>query len=271
MKKILYNNSWGFIGFFGGLILSVVFKTWASNIFQYQSPLIIAIIGLIFAAGYYFKLTNDRIQELADKVELTLRYVDENYFDKNSYTGYVYLEMEKLVSQAKKRIMILGTPAVQKGKKELTADHKSRLNYLNTIENTVKKNIQRGFKYIRIEQIPTDCQKMPVAECMKESTLKHCSNIFEFSKSTELNFDRINSDVCVMTIPMQRFGSLMIVDEQTIVIEILGIDNEANPFAKSMLFIEDKGGKLVKHFEGYFEHLQRIAKNFASINDCTIT
>ncbi len=52
----------------------------------------------------------------------------------------------------------------------------------------------------------------------------------------------------------------MIVDQRHIVLEVDGFDSVGMLYPVGFLFIEDRGGKLVRDFVRYFENFERRAR-----------
>lgn len=258
MRNFFSQNTEKFILFVAGVIVSSVISSLLEGFIAWSELfLIIATMLVIVAAIFFFSETNHRVQELADKVETTVYYVEEPYREQEGiqFKGVTYIELKKLIGEAKKEILTLTTSSIDDGKGRITDTHSSRVDYFRTIEKNIELNQESGFKYIRIQQVPRDTENLPVSRFVNTETANHYRRIIEL----ERRLDNQKLNVSIMKMPTQRITSFIIIDRRRIILGVDGIDIANRPYTAGMFVFDDRGGNMVERFIRYFENLERLA------------
>jgi hypothetical protein len=247
-----------FILFSSGVIISaVVSEVLEKSIAWSIASLIVATIIVIVAAVYFFSESARRILTLANRMETTVYYVEELYREHEGirFKGIIFGELKKLVSRAKNEILVLATSTFD-GKAFVTQEHSSREQYFLALEETIVRNQDKDFKYVRIAQIPHENKNLPVINYLGTVTADHCRRTFEIERSSQ----PCQLSLSFMQVPIQKFISFMIIDRRYILLAVDGLDTDGNPYAAGIFVLEDKEGTLVNRFLWYFDNLERLAK-----------
>jgi hypothetical protein len=259
LHKFMSKNVERFILFVSGVIISAIVSSLLENTITWSEAILIAMLILLLAAAIYFLgESNNRLQRLADRIEVSVHYVEEPRREQEEiqFRGTVFKALVNLVEEAENEILIIDTTFIA-GKASRTAEHSSRAEFLHTIESVIAKRQENGFKYAYINQIPRDA-KYPLTYFDSE-TSNHCRRMLKLKRDS--TGPKLN--LAVMTVPAQRLTNFMMVDRRHIVFETDGIDSEGDAYAIGMLFLEDRGGKLIEHFLWHFSNLERLAQPIA--------
>lgn len=260
-RKFVSKNIKGLILFVSGVIVSQVISGWLANIITgCVTLLIVATILTVIGAIYFFSESNQRMQLLVDKMEITVNYFEELHREAEGipFTAIFYDELTKMVREAKSEILTFFATSVVKGRSHQTDEHPSREKYLLAIEETIIKRHENGFKYFRINQIPPEAINSPASKYLNQGTTDHCRRILELEKHTASTTSK--STLSIMKVSTQMLNSFMIIDRRHIVFGIYGIAPEVGSYTKGIFFFEDRGGKLIERFLLQFEHLERRAQ-----------
>lgn len=261
IRKFFSKNTEKLILFISGVIASaIVSGLLEKTIVWSQALLIVSIVILVLASTFLFQNTNHRIQKLADSLEIAVQYIEEPYSeDDKNYQGRIYEPMIKLMDDARKEILVLGTAYVEQDQVHKTSSHPSRKKYLDTIENNVRRHQGESFKYIRILQVPKGTDSVSISKIVGDTTAKHCYQILELAQKKE-HFD---NSLDILRIETQRMGSFLVIDRRYVIIEIDDIDSNGNTFANGFMYIDDRGGKVAEIFARYFNKLERRANELS--------
>lgn len=257
-RRFFSQNTEKFILFVAGVIVSSVISSLLEGFIAWSELfLVIATILVIIAAIFFFSETSHRVQELADKVETTVYYVEEPYREQEGiqFKGVTYLELKRIIGDAKREILTLTTLSIDDGKGRITDTHSSRVDYFRMLEQNIEQHQASGFKYVRIQQVPRDAENLPVSRFVNTETANHYRRIIELER--RLKNEKLN--ISIMKMPTQRITSFIIIDRRHIILGVDGIDVDNRPYTAGMFVFDDKGGNMVERFIRYFENLERLA------------
>ncbi len=255
IHHILSNNTKNFIIFIGGVITSAVVSGLLGNtILLSEGFLIFLIVLLVITAVYFFNEENQRIQKLAENMEINAYFIEELYREDEGihYKGLIFNELNKLVSEAKMEIISVSASS-ENG--DLTTNHLSRLEYFNTLEEIVKKNKDHKFKYLRIQQTHVLDNKS-LASCFGIETANHCRRILELEKQIHNESPNNDLTISLMTVTTNFPASFMILDEKYLSLEVIAMHKD-KPYTAGMLFLEDNKGSFIESFQKYSEYLEK--------------
>jgi len=256
LKRIVSKNTEKLILFVAGVIVSSVISSLFEGIILWKDLFMnLSIVVLILAAVFFFSESTNRIRNYVNRIETTVKYVDEPYREQDGvqFKGKVYQELEKLLREAKSEVLTLSTASVDEGRGRLTDKHSSRASYFQTLENNIDKYKEKGFKYVRIQQVPLAEENSPISRYISEETANHFRRVINLER--KISNEKVSIDI--MKASTQRLTSFMIIDKRRIVFGVDGVDDNNRPYVAGMFVLEDKGDKLIQTFNRYFENLTR--------------
>jgi len=256
MPKIEASNlAWNFILFVSGILLSALFSTWLGGLVTSQYIFLATVVVLLALAVIFFLAqTSRRVERLCKQAVSIVDYCDESYLQDEGieYKGLVFEELAELVKNAEKEILVLG--ATRPGERPYKAsDHEQRKKYHRAIENKVKSNLEKVFKYIRINQIREEFSKQSPKEYLGATLLEHYKRIFNLKKECK----NLGATIAILNVPLQYLTSIWFIDGTSVIIEVTGITEDQSPYSAGLICITDKGGNISIKFKKIFDELQR--------------
>jgi len=206
-------------------------------------------------------LYEQRSKKTEERKRISVRYIEEprkNYSEER-YLGVVFTELDRMITNAKKEILVVAS-IHSNGKPHSTLAHTTRVRYFNTIEQVIKNNANQGFKYVRINQLPTVVHD-PTGY-FDPTTLEHFKRVNVIDETIS---GTSNPIIAIMQIPTQRLVDFIIIDQKQLLIRVDGIDNCGNPFVSGAFILEDKQGDLMKSFLDLFNNFERFAQPLLNI------
>jgi len=259
--------------FISGAILSAIASESLENIFKYEYILVLFTIIVVLSSIFYFSKINNRIDKLCNNVEATVQYVEELYPKNNKipYKGLIFNKLIELIDSADKEILILGT-TIQNDKRYMLSNHEMRKKYHQTLEKKIKRKLNKGFTYIRINQVPQEyinkTPKFYLGNTMYEHIVKITEEINKCEMDCKNDYEKVNASISFMNIPSQRLSSIWLIDQKYIVIEVTGIAKQANekenkaeerPYLAGLIIITDNNGKISDQFKKLFNEMHSLA------------
>jgi hypothetical protein len=249
------NLAWNFILFVSGVLLSALFSTWLGGLITSQYIfLAIVVVSLALAVMFFLAQTSRRVEQLCYQAVSVVDYYDESYLEYEGieYKGIIFEELTELVKNAEKEILVLG--ATRPGEKPYKAsNHEERKKYHRAIEDKVKANLEKDFKYIRINQIRQEFSEQPSKDYLGTTLLEHYKRIFSLKKECK----NLRATIAILNVPLQYLTSIWFIDGTSVVIEVTGITEDASPYSAGLICITDKGGNTSLKFRKIFDELQR--------------
>jgi hypothetical protein len=101
-----------FILFFCGVLVSAIVSSLLSRVISWsEGGLFFAILVIIVASVFYFSEIYQRVQEILGKAQTTVFSVEESYREHEGieYKGRAYLELTRLIKEARFEILTLST------------------------------------------------------------------------------------------------------------------------------------------------------------------
>ena len=263
MPKVRGENlAWNLILFISGILLSSLFSAWVGNlvsrqyIFLAAVLVLLALIVVFFISRIYKRLeaTERRIEKLCSQAVSVVDYYDEPYLKDEGieYRGIVFQELTELVRTAEKEILVLGATRPRE-KPYIVSDHEERKFYHRTIEDKIKANIDKDFRYIRITQVSQLFAGKAPKEYLGSTLLEHYKRISKLKKDCE----NLKATIAILSVPIQYLTSIWFIDGTSIVIEITGMTDSEHPYPSGLIRITDKGGNISAKFKKLFDELQR--------------
>lgn len=243
----------------GAIVSSVVSALLGEAIGISLSALVFSVIVVSVLAVSYFKDSHSRIQELADTMEVSAKFIYELYRENENirFSGVTYDEVSRLVSGAKKHILVLAS-LYKEGDDHKTDRHAKRLLYLEEIERRVAACGNLRFTYIRINQVDGDLGSV-CRDSFDDMSNNHFDRVFEI----ERRYSPTNQDleVDVLVGEMETFYTYVIVDDRFLFLELFALDPEGDSYSQGAFVIEDRGGKLILPFLNNFKRMMRNARS----------
>lgn len=265
LRNFLSRNTERLILFLSGVLISGVISGLIGNIITWSvSLLVMLVIVVTMTAVFLFTETSRRMQDLADKMETTVSYIEEPYREEQGvpYQGRLFKEIARLISEAENEILLLGTPYAEASQVHPTSLHISREQYLQAIEENVKRHRSGTFTYIRIQQIPWKMNDPSFLSTLGKVTNEHMQRILKIDQD-ENSPDLILN---IMRIKTQRMNSFLIIDRRLIILEVDGYDATGFSYMIGCFFLEDRSGKLIKRFVQYFRNVERQAEDLSLVH-----
>lgn len=262
-------NAQSFLLFISGVIASAVVAAVLGSVVRVSEAVLIAFLVLaLLAATFFFAGSAQRIETLADRMETSVRYVEERYREAEGipFQGIVYRELERLLSDARTEILVLATTTLRDDA-YATRDHPARARVLHVVEETIARRGESGFKYVYLAQVPRADQAGQLSRFIGPATTEHLRRILDLerhSSSPKVQFG-------VMRIATQRLTDFVLIDRRQVVLLIDGVDSTGSPYAAGAFIMEDHGGRIVEHLLWNFEHLERAAMAITPADLTTVT
>ena len=222
-----------------------------------RSELLMAAATVLLAIilAFFVGRSNQRIQGLADNLEATVRYVEELYLEAEGikFKGLGFEHLAELVSEAQNEILAI-TISHSPGGRFSTSDTDSREQYLKSIEDRLRTYKNRGFRYERLIQISPEDRDVQLTDLIGTVLPKHIERVLIMKQNLrrESRKEDSNLDILFAKVYTQRFFSFLMVDGRYLVIEVDKPDSEGNMYGAGFLFLEDRTGKIINHFRGFF-------------------
>lgn len=244
-----------FILFISGVLLSALFSTWLGGVVISQFIFLVAIIVLLSLAVIFFLAqTSQRIERLCNQAVSVVDYCDESYLEDEGieYKGMVFQELAELVRNAEKEILVLG--ATRPGEKPYKGtNHEQRKKYHQAIENKLQSNLEKDFRYIRINQIRHELFDQPPENYLGDTLLEHYGRVEKLKRECK----NLKATIATLNVPLQYLTSIWLIDGVSIIIEVTGITADVSPYSAGLICITDKGGNISLKFKRLFDELQR--------------
>ncbi|MGZ3674932.1 MAG: hypothetical protein ACXVCO_11535, partial [Ktedonobacterales bacterium] len=131
-------NAQSFLLFISGVIVSAVVTAVLGHIIPVsEGVLMVFLVLALLGATFFVAGSSRRIEVLADRMETTVRYVEERYREQEGipFHGIIYRELERLLSDARSEILVLATTSLQDNV-YVTREHPARAHLLHAIEET---------------------------------------------------------------------------------------------------------------------------------------
>jgi hypothetical protein len=260
-------NAQSFLLFISGVIVTAIVTAVLGFIIPvYEAALMVFLVLALLAATFFFAGSARRIEVLADRMETTVRYVEERYREQEGvpFQGIIYRELERLLSDARTEILVLATTSLQDNV-YATREHPARAHLLRTAEETIARRGEGGFKYVYLAQIPRDSQAGPLIRHIGTATAEHFLRIIDLERHNTSP----QVELSVMYIATQRLTDFILIDRRHLVLIIDGVDSTGSPYAAGAFFMEDRGGRVVEHLLWNFDQLERSATSF-TVADLTL-
>lgn len=254
--------AWNLILFLSGVLLSALFSTWLSNLVTSQY-IFLAIIVVLLALTVIFFISKiyTQIQDANEYMKMvfkqavsTVEYCDEPYREDEGieYKGIIFSELSELIKSAEKEILILGS--TRHGEKPYKGtDHEQRKNYHRVLEEKIKDNLDKEFRYIRINQVRQDLPEGLRTQYIGATLLAHFQKIATIKRECK----NLKATIDILNVPLQYWTSIWFIDGISIVIEVVGITEDNSPYVAGLVRITDKGGNISLKFKKLFDRLQR--------------
>ena len=253
-----------FILFISGVLLSALFPGWLSGLVVSQVVFLAVIIVLLSLAVIFFLAqTSQRIEKLCIQAVSVVDYCDESYLEDEGieYKGVVFQELAELVRNAEKEILVLG--ATRPGEKAYKGtDHEQRKRYHQALENKLKSNLEKDFRYIRINQIRHEFLDQPLEDYLGSTLLEHYRRVEQLKRECK----NLKATIATLNVPLQYLTSIWLIDGVSIIIEVTGITADVSPYAAGLICITDKGGNISLKFKRLFDELQRKGQPIKLLN-----
>ncbi|MEL6401308.1 MAG: hypothetical protein AAFR26_19875 [Cyanobacteria bacterium J06626_4] len=254
--------AWNLILFLSGVLLSALFSTWLSNLVTSQYIFLAVIVVLLALTVIFFisiihtqiKDTNEYMKGVFKQAISTVEYYDETYRENEGieYRGIIFSELSELIKSAEKEILILG--ATRHGEKPYKGtDHEQRKNYHRVLEEKIKDNLAKEFRYIRINQVRQDIPEQLRTQYIGSTLLEHFEKIANIKRECK----NLKATIDILNVPLQYWTSIWFIDGISIVVEIVGITEDDSPYVAGLIRITDKGGNISLKFKKLFDELQR--------------
>ena len=247
----------GFLLFISGVIASVIVSAVLGHIIPVSEALLMALLVLaLLGAAFFVAGSARRIEALADRMETTVRYVEEPYREQEGvpFEGLVYRELERLLSDARTEILVVATSSPQ-DTAYATREHPARTLLLDMVEERIARRGQGGCKYVYLAQRPREGQTEPLVRAVRTATAEHFRRILDMERhSTSPQLE-----LGVVQIVTQRLTDFVLIDRRQLVLVIDGVDSAGSPYAAGAFIMEDRGGRMVEHLLWNFERLERAA------------
>lgn len=262
LRHFLSRNVERLILFLGGVLLSAVASGLIEEIISQSTGLLVAAAVVVsIAALFFFAEVTGRVQNLADTMETTVRYLEEPFRDQEGvpYRGRIFSEIARLVAEAKTEILVISTPITGQERPHKTALHPTRERYLTTIEENIRRHRTGKFRYVRVLQIPVENDRLPIVKYYGQTTSNHCRRILEIARKEESP----DLELHILWNKTRQMTSFMVIDQRLLILEVNGYDPEGATYMVGAFFIEDRGSKLVEKFARYFRNAERQAESLS--------
>lgn len=243
--------------FLSGVIVSAAIAEFlAFTISAYVVALILVIVVLVLCSVYYFGASRKRIENLADSMDVSARYVYETHknYDAYQFKGLPYQAIRTLVESCSNEILVSASYH-SIGSEHLTDHIVSRRGYLEAIEGKIKTNAKDGITYIRINQM-SDTTSGGLARELDGESIKHFKTALELEQQID---DRV-STVSVLVAPLQSVYTYVILDRRTLILEIFGVAETGSSYSQGAFIIQDRRGEFIDPFVRHFHQLERIGR-----------
>jgi len=249
LLRYLISNIDKFVIFVSGIILSaLVSGLLDKTISNTTAGLVIITVVLAIAAIFFFDQSYQKLNQLAEKSQITAEYVSEPYQTKE-YSGTVYRRLQNLIEAAEQEILYLSTGGANPSDEWIKVmQHRARVSFLESIESKIIQKQESGFKYILIRELHNE-------KVILSSALANHSKFILNKKEESKN--KITIDL--LKVPTQRMNSFLIIDRKYIVI-FLYTDLHGLSLSSGILLVEDREGKMYKKMAWYFNYLERIGR-----------
>lgn len=254
--------AWNLVLFLSGVLLSALFSTWLSNLVTSQYIFLATVVVLLALTAIFFisrihvqsQQTNEYIKRIFKQAVSTVEYYDEAYREDEGieYKGIVFSELSELIKSAEKEILILG--ATRHGDKPYKGtDHEQRKKYHRVLEEKIRENLGKDFRYIRITQVRQDISEELRGQYIGTTLLDHFQKIVTIKRECE----NLKATIDFLSVPLQYWTSIWLIDGISIVTEVIGITEDNSPYVAGLIRITDKGGNISLKFKRLFDELQR--------------
>ena len=249
-----------------GILLSAVFSVILDVGFHWSIDLIVFFTILLIIATVTLLVAGiGQLQELVETIATRVDYVEESFDESRpqDYQGEVYLALERVVTQAQERILVLATPVFDS---KTVREHPSRRALLNGMLKAIRANAgkQSGFTHERILQFPAKDARKPMIQLVNEgilgrATYNHCRRALLLEQEERQNGHRVSVEILVKEAD-NRISPSLIFDQRWIAIASDGVTKSGEPYIRTFLILDDLPGAIVPAYEGNFKEYRRNAR-----------
>jgi hypothetical protein len=222
------------------------------------------IFFLVVIAIVYLFLNNRHTQALALRTDMVVpAYEEELYRSPTNYEGRVYAQIQGLVRQTEKEILVLTDPSTET---PVANNAETRADLLDAYVQAIKDH-KANFTYTRIIQVPGDHANWPRAEIVDRDlgklTRLHCCKLLQLEEKLAIGPALTNVQISVLVIPVERSITVVVLDHRTIVVNVEALAHQSEgdrPYLETAIVVEDRAGDFGDAYHSYFQSLRARAQ-----------